>query len=191
MLNIREHKLRQYAPRTWYNATCADLTIAFVVDSASDGVALNKLAAGAKYLEIDLMMSTLDSMLCCVEEIQTRNLRYKTVNVVGNDICTFIKHGWTQSKLDKLVYNVLSEVHKFSPIVKVYSGGQTGADLAGALAGVMLSINTEVTMPEGYLQRHKDGLDYNHTLQDVREQLINGAKLLTGDLADERCLVLC
>lgn len=68
-------------------------------------------------------------------------------------------------------------MHNASPIVKLYSGGQTGVGLAGAIAGCMLGIDTEVTLPKGYLQRHADGKDYQHTRDEIQEQIINGQGL--------------
>lgn len=68
-------------------------------------------------------------------------------------------------------YNCLWKVKEFLPITKIYTGGQTGIDLAGAVAGYNLDIDTEVTLPKGFIMRFKDGKDVPMTKEEV-ENLI-------------------
>lgn len=74
---------------------------------------------------------------------------------------------------DTYVLNVIKQVHEYHPITKIYTGGQTGVDLAGSKAGYHLVIDTEVTLPKGYIMRFEDGKDVSCSKEFV-EGLIKG-----------------
>jgi len=77
--------------------------------------------------------------------------------------------------VNQWVYDVLGAVHAAEPIAEIVSGGQTGVDLAGAVAGVKLGIPVSVLMPQGYLQRHAAGYDLRHTREEIEAQIDWGA----------------
>jgi hypothetical protein len=62
-------------------------------------------------------------------------------------------------------------VHEHWPIGEIISGGQTGVDLAGGVAGYVLGIPTTMLLPKGFKQRFEDGIDIVQTEQDVRNQV--------------------
>ena len=98
-----------------------------------------------------------------------------TLNIAGNGIYTCAKYGASQEQLNKLVYDIVSSVHSVHPITKVFTGGQTGVDIAGAAAAYKLGIPCEITLPKGYLQRNVSGQDESHTREDIETQIITFA----------------
>jgi hypothetical protein len=168
-LLIREHTSSSYAPRTWANATEADLTIAIAVDYTTAGEKLTKKAATKRgeehFLELPIEERWVDSARRLY--FRMRDTAALTVNVAGNGIYTGSKHGYEQDRLNRRVYNILQIVHAYYPIKKIISGGQTGTDLAGGYAGWKLGIPTVMTLPKGFLMRHEDGKDREHTMEEV------------------------
>lgn len=100
-----------------------------------------------------------------------KNVNLKSLNVAGNGIYTFSKHMIFQPEVDSVVFRIISKVHEYWKFDKIYSGGQTGADLAGAKAGYKLGIETEVTLPKGYVQRFTDGIDYSLSKEIIERQI--------------------
>jgi hypothetical protein len=178
MLTIVEHKSSSYAPRTWHNAKTADLTVAFAVDFTTHGEKLTHKAAGARYLGLHLEDDPLLSARRLYVAMKTH--RVSTLNVAGNGIYTLSKHGVWQRTVNLCVFSILQKVHEFYPIKKIISGGQTGVDLAGGVAGVALGIDVEMTLPGGFRQRHEDGVDVNHTEAEIREQVMHGVNELSS-----------
>ena len=70
---------------------------------------------------------------------------------------------------------MLGMFHQYRKIHKIYSGGQTGTDMAGAVAAWYLSIPACITLPKGFVQRHEDGVDVQHSkefiIQSIEEQV--------------------
>lgn len=174
LLTIREHSSEKYTPRTYYNATSADLTFALAIDLTTAGERCTKKAAGDKYLGVEYVHQ---------EEIAIARLLYKdmvrrnakTLNIAGNGIYTLCKQGLTQRDINRIIYDIISLVHTHWPIEKIYTGGQTGVDIAGAVAGYALEIETEVTLPKGFIQRFEDGKDVKMSEQEVGKQIEGGA----------------
>ena len=73
---------------------------------------------------------------------------------------------------------MIAQVHYHYPINKIYTGGQTGVDLAGAVCGYTLVIPTEVMLPHGFRQRFENGKDVNGTEQIIERQITEGASSL-------------
>lgn len=179
LLTIREHEKPTYPPRTRYNAHSSDVTLALAVDLTTKGEILtHKMAGDEKYIGIEL-----------VEGLETINIARKlykklndnkaqSLNIAGNGAYTLIKAGCTQDFINQYVYEIITQVHHFYPLSKIYTGGQTGVDIAGAVAGYMLEIPTEVTLPQGYKQRLVDGTNIDNTYEGVLEQIQKGALAL-------------
>lgn len=167
---IREHKSPSYAPRTWANAAEADVTIALAVDYTTAGERLTHKAAGdKKYLKLPLSYYWLENARTLFKRIPKHSLI--TLNIAGNGIYTLAKHGWTQEEVNVQIWCMIEQVHQFRPIGKIISGGQTGVDLAGGYAGWKLGIDTVLTLPKGFKQRHEDGIDRDHTEDEIRKQI--------------------
>lgn len=175
-LKIVEHKSSSYGPRTYHNAAVADLTIAFAVDFTTAGERLTKKAAGEKLVEISFAENT--SVINDARKIWRRvdEIDVQAVNVAGNGIYTFHKHGFRQEWLNSYIYEVLKLVCAHSGINKIVSGGQTGADLAGGVAGAALGIETIMMLPKGFKQRHENGVDVCHTEEEIRQQVVVGVE---------------
>lgn len=145
------HKDETYPPRTYKNAGGADLTVAFAEDFSSKGEQLTKKAAGEKYLAISLDMPAIEAARLLYKDCKKRGV--KVLNIAGNGIYTLKDYGWRQEHLNLWVYQVLDLVHKHYPLEMVISGGQTGVDFAGGVAGELLGLNPVMTFPKDFLQR--------------------------------------
>lgn len=180
MLIVQEHKSDKYSPRTYFNAKSADVTVAFAVDLTTYGEILTYKAAGDNYIGFHLVedSSPLDIARKLYAFMKKKNA--KTLNVAGNGIYTLSKFGCSQEHINAFVCDVLEKVNSYWPIEKIYTGGQTGVDLAGAVVGVYLGIETLVTLPGGYKQRFENGKDISQTREEIEKQIYDGVKLLVS-----------
>lgn len=172
MLKILEHSSTSYAPRTYANAASADVTIALAVDYSTAGEKLTKKAAGDKYIALPLEDVWISQGRRLYRYMKFNNC--KTINVAGNGIYTLVKHGWTQESINEYVFQILDNIHRYIGIDKIVSGGQTGVDLAGGVAGYRLGIDTTMLLPKGFKQRHEDGVDVDHTHDEIMKQILEG-----------------
>lgn len=163
-MKVVAHKEETYPPRTYQNAKGADLTVAFAEDFSSKGEQLTKKAAGNKYLAISLDMPAIEAARLLYKDCKKRGV--KVLNIAGNGIYTLKDYGWRQEHLNLWVYQVLDLVHKHYPLDMVISGGQTGVDFAGGVAGELLGLNPVMTFPKGYLQRTLKA--YAHTQTEAQ-----------------------
>lgn len=173
-LTIREHTSKSYSPRTYANAHKGDVTIAIAVDYTTAGEKLTHKAAGEKYLKLDPF---------CIAESHKSNARKlwsrlnllrkesPIINVAGNGIYTLVKHGICQEEINQYVYEILKLVNHHWPIGEIISGGQTGVDLAGGVAGLALGIPTTMLLPNGFVQRDSDGVDREYSEEEIRKQV--------------------
>jgi hypothetical protein len=77
----------------------------------------------------------------------------------------------SQASLNQWVYLVISKVHEFWPITNLISGGQTGADWAGGIAGEALGMNVTMTFPKGYMQRDEHHNDFTQSKEYVEKKI--------------------
>lgn len=180
MLTILEHTSSSYGPRTYANAAKGDVTIAIAVDYNTAGEKLTHKAAGDKYLKLPVTHPFIDNARELFKFARP-SIRRK-INVAGNGIYTLHKYKWTQEQMNRYVYNILSTVHKHSYLEEILSGGQTGVDLAGGVAGYVLGVDTTMLLPKGFKQRFEDGVDIVQTEQDVRNQVEIYAEKLRKEL---------
>jgi len=166
-LIIKEHKSASYAPRTYHNAS-QGVTLAVAVDFTTAGEKLTHKAANGKIVQID-WFNTLDKLYparALYSALKKHNCH--VVNVAGNGIYTLVKHGVTQGEANQYVFDILKLVNTHWPITQVVSGGQTGMDIAGLVAGVALGIESIGTWPKGYKMRFEDAKDV-----DMNEEWIH------------------
>lgn len=185
LLIINEHKSDKYTPRTYYNAQ-ADVTLALAVDLNTAGEKLTKKAAGEKYIGFHLTDDIDNIQISKDLYKKLKNSNAQSLNVAGNGIYTLSKHGCGQEFINYFTYLIISKVHEYYPIKKIYTGGQTGVDLAGAVTGYLLNIPTEVTLPKGYVQRFEDMKDVIGSREKVFDQIENGAKKILEQLEAEK-----
>lgn len=183
LIDIIEHESSGYGPRTKYNASVADVTLALAFDPGTHGEKLTKKYAASKYigfqLSDDLVLGDI------VKHLYGFMIKKKarTLNIAGNGIFTATKFGSTQRKLNLFVYRILEKLNSNYPIQRIYTGGQTGVDLAGGIAGHYLGIDTIMTLPKGFKQRFEDGKDIFQNQKDIVLQVGQWINILKGDMA--------
>lgn len=183
-LKLRQTSSEKYPPRTYHNASSADVTVAFAVDLNTAGERLTHKAAGDKYIGFLLKedTETIDLARKLYKKLKSSNA--KTLNVAGNGIYTLSEHGCSQDFINLFVYEVLEKVHQYHPLQKIYTGGQTGVDMAGAIAGLKLGIEVEITFPKGFLQRFEK-VNVVQTEQDILIQIEENLSRLEKNLTSE------
>lgn len=180
-MKVVAHKDETYPPRTYQNAKGADLTVAFAEDFSSKGEQLTKKAAGEKYLAISLDMPAIEAARLLYRDCKKRGV--KVLNIAGNGIYTLKDYGWRQEHLNLWVYQVLDLVHKHYPLEMVISGGQTGVDFAGGIAGELLRLNPVMTFPKGFLQRTLTKYAHTQTEAEVLAEVEAQVGMLTSMVA--------
>jgi hypothetical protein len=176
MITLNEHTSASYVPRTFHNAVTSDLTIAVAINYYTGGEKLTHKAAGEKFLALPFREPMIENARRLFIACRDRNV--KVLNVAGNGISTYIKHGITREQVNQYIYDLLKLVVQHWPLEKVISGGQTGADIAGGIAAHKLGIDTELTFPKGFRQRDEDGIDRDHTREEILAQIEQGVALL-------------
>ena len=185
-VTIREHQSQSYGPRTWANAAKGDVTVAFAVDFETAGEKLTHKAAGEKYigLKMEQDLLTQEHALLCARQLFAfmRQKNARCLNVAGNGIYTLRRKGMNQCDVNLFVASVVCKVHAHWGLHLVVSGGQTGVDIAGGVAGVLAGVPIELTLPRGFLQRHEDKVDRTHSQDEIASQVIEGSAQLKGKL---------
>ncbi len=93
------------------------------------------------------------------------------LNIAGNGISRFDKK-MTQCELNAYVYECLREVEKeLQEPWEIRSGGQTGADWAGLVAGCALGKPVLGYFPKGFLQRDEKLKDIEQNVNDLKVRL--------------------
>lgn len=182
ILEINEHSSASYSPRTYHNAKTADLTVAIASDFTTAGEKLTHKAAGERYLSLDINISQIENARKLYSAMKRFNV--KTLNIAGNGIYTLNKSGWVQHNVNMYVYGMLAPIKPYFPNTKIISGGQTGVDLAGLTAGHALYFDVVSTLPKGFIQRGTDMKDKTHTQDEIKNQIIIGAKAIHSTLAN-------
>lgn len=178
-LTIREHEKTTYPPRTYYNATQSGTTLALAVDLTTAGEVLTKKMAGKKYIGFKLSTNLFAEEVAekVIEKMKADGST--TLNIAGNGEYTLKEYGYNQADINEFVYHVVKNIHDQYPLTKIFTGGQTGADMAGAVAGAALGIETEVTLPKGFMQKLASGKTVWNTQKQVEDQVLNGVKSLS------------
>lgn len=175
-----EHKSSSYAPRTYYNATTADLTLAIAVDFNTAGERLTKKAAGDLYLRLNY---NTESVLAARELYKyCKLLDVQTLNIAGNGIYTFSAQGIDQGDINKKLYEILSLVHQHYPIKKIISGGQTGMDMAAGVVAEVLGIPCTMTYPKGFKIRGFTGEDVSLPKEQLEGDIMGFVRRLREEV---------
>lgn len=173
-LIIQEHKSASYAPRTYHNAHSADLTVAIACDFNTAGERLTKKAAGEKYIHFDLKSDPVECARVLYARMKRDNV--KSLNLAGNGIHTCVKHGFNQEQVNVFLLQMLTPIHEHIGIEHLYSGGQTGLDIATGVCSVVMDIPCTMTLPKGYKMRFEDGKDVDHTQEWVYDYVMQMVK---------------
>lgn len=151
MIEFIEDTSSGYGHRTYENARLADLTIAFAVipDSSGEKTTMQAAAIANKpMIMVDLYNNVATEYR--FDNLNIPNIR--SINVAGNGMSRFAKQGYTQERVDDIVYTWLKwfiEDNNLS-INEIRSGGQTGADESGLKAAVKLGIKAVCLCPKGW-----------------------------------------
>ena len=172
-LILKEHRSASYAPRTYHNAT-QGVTLAIAVDFTTAGERLTHKAAKEKIIQIPWGEDTTVAARKLYSMLKKHDCH--VLNVAGNGIYTLTKKGVTQQQANQYVLDIVSLVHKHWPLTQVVSGGQTGMDIAGLVAGCVLGIETVGMWPKGYLMRFNDGKDVNMTQEAIEDMITDGVE---------------
>lgn len=181
LLTIHQHHMSLYGPRTFANVQRSDLSLAFAVDFGTAGEKLTTTAAAnlrKPFVGCDLKRPHRENVTLINKALSRITQPTLAINVAGNGIYTLKKHGWSQEQVNRAVYLTLLQVHQGHRITSVRSGGQTGADIAGAVAGVLLEVDTLLYMPKSCRQRNEENMDEYHTADEIREQVMQGTYAL-------------
>ena len=151
MIEFIEDTSSGYGHRTYENARLADLTIAFAVipDSSGEKTTMQAAAIANKpMIMVDLSTNTVTKYR--FDNLDLSNIR--SINVAGNGMSRFAKQGYTQERVDDIVYMWLKRFIEDNNlnITEIRSGGQTGADESGLKAAVKLGIKAVCLCPKGW-----------------------------------------
>lgn len=180
MIELLCHSSHFYGPRTWHNAA-QGVTLAIAADHTTAGEKLTQKAAAKngivmldaknfyEYSVVNGKRSPLwvHAARELYSKLKASNMR--VVNVAGNGIYTLEKYGISQLDMNDMVRQVLFQVDQHWKLDKVVSGGQTGADLAGLIASAKIGIPCTGMWPAGFKMRFSDGVDKDHTYEQVME----------------------
>lgn len=184
MLKIMQDNSTGYSNRTKQNAS-GRITIAIAADFGTAGEKLT--AKVAKEHSVAFRAWRIDNLLDCIElhssMIVSSMKKYECfdLNIAGNGIYTFSRHGYTQNRLNKIMYDLLKGVIEKIDIKSIRSGGQTGMDLAGLVAGNALGINCEALYPKNFKIRFEDGKDIFLTEEKIYDMIVSQAKVLRSN----------
>lgn len=175
-LTLQEHPSSSYIERTYENAQKSDVTLAFAIDFSTAGERCTSKAAGTKFIAIPFTWEAKRAAGHVRRHMYEKNA--KRINIAGNGIYTFSAYGYDQKTVNEKIYQILKIVHQEFPIAHVRSGGQTGVDSAGLVAGMLLNIPTLGFFPKGFRQRVENGQDITQSHQDILLKLEEQAEEL-------------
>lgn len=181
-LKITHDKSSHYGPRTFQNASAADLTVAIATDFTTHGEVLTKKAA-KKYLAIPAGTIATDAARLIYRALVRTGST--SINLAGNGIYTLSKSRIKQADVNQYVYSIFRVLLPHYPLDALRSGGQTGVDLAAGVVGPILNIPTTLHFPNGFRQRFHDGKDITQTEAEVRLQVEEWQRLLLEKLQCE------
>lgn len=164
-----------YSKRTWENANAddVDFTIAFASNFNTAGERCTAKAAGDSLIAVELPLKQkggLDlspkaikkAVDFIVESVGEDFIHGESMglNIAGNGIYTLGARGVTQDQCDEFLVKVLDSLVKRGAVISsIRSGGQTGIDEAGVVAGKVLNIPSTVHAPKNWTLRGLDGKD--------------------------------
>ena len=175
-LTLVQHASSNYGPRTGENARGAAVTAAFAIDFTTHGEILTKKMAGLRYIAV-VYGSDVSSAAAAVA-LKLQHQYGHSLNVAGNGIYSLSHAGVTQLQANQWVYDVLKQVHKSNPLELIRSGGQTGVDTAGLVAGLALDIPVVGLYPSGYKRRNSKKQDFESTVEVLTQELWESVKQL-------------
>lgn len=164
-----------YSKRTYENANAdgVDFTFAFAVDFDTAGEKCTARAAGDSLVSVDIPLkkdggidlspaAVSRSVNAIVAQLPGDFIDGETmgVNIAGNGIYTLARKGVTQDQCDAYMVKVFSGLEKKGVrITELRSGGQTGIDEAGLVAGKVFGIPATCHSTMDWKYRNADNVD--------------------------------
>lgn len=182
LIKLEEDASYSYAPRTYVNANIknCDLTIAFATDFTTAGERCTMTAAGRNYQAIPLNWDV-QRMVGHISKAMFEK-KATRLNIAGNGIYSLLEHDIDQDTANLKIYEVLKGLlDKGVVISSIRSGGQTGIDMAGLIAGHALGIPVTGYFPRGFRQRNADKEDYNADVPNLFAEIHESAARLNPD----------
>jgi len=191
LLTIEQNRSPLYIVRTQRNIMLSDCTLGFVTNPNTAGMqatarTCDELKKGiimveitAKPLKSHLKRRGDEIAEVLYQTYQTPLQDGVMLNIAGNGVYETVNSGVDQQCMDKQVYEVLKRIAELLgqrgyPVLQIRSGGQSGADTAGLRAGVRLGIPTVGHYPYGYKVRTVEGVDKEHTYEEILHQILSG-----------------
>jgi hypothetical protein len=173
-----------YGPRTSSNANSSDYTIAVALNFDSKGEQLTRRVAGDKHIPIRFDEDPA-KVGYEVGDYLSKDDRALVLNIAGNSLHTFKKINpiIDQDAINKWMYLFLSEVTAKASVKMIISGGQTGSDVAGLIAGLALGLKVHGHYPQGYLMRDANGVDAKYPETAVRARILERAEKLQAQFS--------
>lgn len=156
-ISFVECKSAGYPARTAVNVKETDGTLMLAVDTSTPGEKLTRRLCEENKKPYLVVAITEDVKIASGVPSVTDWIKANgiaTLNIAGNCITRF-PQTVHQKDLNKLVVDLLTG----TSLVRIQTGGQTGVDEAGAMAGLKLGIQTKVVAPKGWVFRGRDGKD--------------------------------
>lgn len=179
-----------YKQRTIYNVLHSDVTIAFAVDFSTTGEKLTASTAATYHkpiLKIKIPTRLTDShdippldkdsynelILFCFTNMKNDRIH---INIAGNAIQRFLKYRITQKMLNAWMVSLIEDMKNSFPdtvTISIRSGGQSGADIAGIVAGLSNGIPCTAHFPLGYMTRNETGVDQTYDYDTTYKFIIS------------------
>ena len=164
-LHLNQSGSYGYRERTIFNAENADLTIYFADKNHTES---NGSKLTSNHSKVFCLVQVPSHINFAVEAVlgALEGIPEPVINIAGNGIARFPSY-MTQNNINAFVYNAMKSIHEKKPIKLIRSGGQTGADWAGIIAGIALQIETVATFPLHFRQRDRKEKDFTNNEEQL------------------------
>jgi hypothetical protein len=180
-IDFQEHPSSSYIPRTIFNAenSHATLYICSRMMESTNGLELTRMHSKT-FGRVNVPLAENFASEAVLEAF--RGIPNPVLNVAGNRISRFPEY-MTQNMINAQVLTLLTPIVAKHPNLVIRSGGQTGGDWAGIVAGAKLGLEVLVMMPKGFRQRDRKEVDHYHKsvdslLEDVQNDLIRLGRVI-------------
>lgn len=180
---INEHVSSGYPARTAANAKRAGTTVAIAIKFNTGGeISTKKYARQNKKQFVEVLFDFKGDIVPLAKTLAAHisQAQDRILNVAGNGIKTLSEYKISQAEVNKFIYELIKQTHAITPISQIVSGGQTGADIAGAIAAKALGISSDMLFPAGFRQQNAAGKNYTNTAAGIEKQVNDGVTALTG-----------
>ena len=184
IIKVTASDKKGYPARTEENVKKAAVTLQLAGDLNTAGEKLTtRLIKKHKKgrVVVNLGLKDVDTVENIAQKIARGLKRRKgnSLNIAGNGIYTLKDYVnpltgnlFTQKSANEYLYKIIKRASELHPIKSIRSGGQSGIDEAGVIAGAQVGIRSSVLLPKDYIYRDI----FNQTISDqkISEQRFKG-----------------